>query len=704
MKKSLFILSAALLPFVFSCRENAPQEDLFVKLDRTELSFDNLGTVHDGATVYPYDQAYAQQKDDDTYLCPRLTLRSNLDSWEIVPEYAEDKSWIFIQPSTGSGSGKFFVSVDENRYAAPRTAVVNVVSHGKVQTSFTIAQTGAEPYLELDMGGITRYSVAPEGCDVLLRLKTNAQWNIVASDPSWLEFLDRADESIVIRVQPNPGDDKRSSELVISMAGEGGEDLKCSFIITQLGSAEAFSKATRKNFSEVLGLSGTIEENIYVEGCVVSDYRAQNVAKHRVTTTVKGATVTHTARNTQMWLQNDAGDALCVEFASSAENKLLPGTRVKVHLVGMTAGVETETGMYRINGLSQAYLHDITEGAVPAPFEITDLSKVPEYENKLVVLKNVAFAMPYGTLFNVDELNSSRVYEFFEDASPNEYAHLLVNAAGQSVRLMTAGSVPWRHVKLMPKGSGDVVGIVCRRLRFGVPEFVIRLQSLDGLRISDDESTSFYRPLVRFGPFTEKLDMEKLVSDIGFAEMKTSRTSKVAAAGGNTDVMTLNAWAYIWNTTFAEGNEIFPSRTESNMYSVINASQWYNGTGTSITDDPGEAWIITLSTLTAGTGKLYLAFANASYARGPKDFRLEWSTDEATSIDDWNAISDYEAYSLNANWALGVYFIPLPDEMKGKEKVVIRHRVSSEESTYTYTHLINTGGTNRIAYWTLIEM
>jgi len=703
MKKFSILVFVVLLPLAFSCKDDIQHEDLFVKLDATDFSFDNFGTVYKGSTKYPYTQAYAQQKEDGSYLCPRLSLRSNLDSWEIVPEYAEDRSWLFMQPSSGKGSGKFFLSVDENLFAAQRSAVVNVVSDGKVYASFNITQTGADPYLELDMGGISRYSAAAEGCDINLRLKTNVQWTITASDPSWLEFLDRTDNSLTVRVKPNTAEDKRSSDLEVCMAGEGGEDLKCIMTIVQLGSKMAFSKAVRKSVKDVLGLSGTIEDNIYVEGTVVSNYRAQNVAKHRISFEKQGASTVPVTKNTLMWIQDDAGDGLCLEFVASEENRYLPGIRAKVHLVEMTAGTESETGMYRIMGLSGQYLHDVSEGSLPDPVEVSDLSDLSQYENKLVVLKDVHFAMPYGTLFNVDELNVTRTYDYLEDTSPREYAHLLVNSAGQSVRLLTAASVPWRHVRMVPKGSGDVCGIICRRMCFGNPEYVLRLCSPDDIRISDDESASFVRTLVRFGPYAEKRDMDKLVSDIGFAEMKTSLVSSVSATA-TTLAMTLNAWSYIWNTTFPEGTVLFPTRAESNMYSVVNSSTWYNGTGSSITDDPGEAWIVTLSTLGTGTGKLYVVFSNASYARGPKDFALEWSTDEETPIEDWNHIASYEAWSLNANWSLGIFMIPLPDEVKGLEKLVLRHRVAGPLSTYGDGVAMNTSGTNRMGFWSLIEM
>ena len=705
MKKLTILIFAALLPLLFSCQRDLPQEVPYLTVDVKGLSFGRDGTVWNGTTKYALEEAYAHEKNEETheYQCPRVSLRSNLDSWEIAPEYAEDLKWIFIHPSKGSRSGKFFVSVDENNYAASRSAVINVVSEGKVKASFTISQTGSDPYLELDMGGITNYSAVAEGCDIALRLKTNVQWNITASDPSWVEFLDRTETGLTIRVQPNTAAGQRSTDITVAMAGEGGDAMKCTLTIIQLGGNQAFTKAVRKSFSEVQALSGTIEDNIYVEGTVISDYRAMNVPKHRITIKKEGTAFNRVVQNTQMWIQDESGKGLCVEFVNVADNNLLPGTKVKVHLVGHTAGFEPETGMFRITGLSASYIHDKVEGAEPAPVEVSDLSKIAEYENSLVLLKNVSFAMPCGTLLNVDELNIDKTYSFLEDASPREYPHLLINAQGQSVRLMTACSVPWRHIMLMPKGGGDVCGIVCRRLRFGETEFVIRLRSIADIRIPDDESTAVYRTLVRFGPYAEKRDMDKLVSDVGFAEMKTSLLTTVSATA-TTLAMTLNAWAYIWDTTFPEGTVSFPTRAESNMYSVINSTTWWNGTGSSITDVPGEAWIVTLSTLGAGSGKLGLAFSNASYARGPRNFCLEWSTDEGTPADDWKHIADYDTCSLNANWQLGIFFFPLPDEMKGLEKVIIRHRVVSELSTYGETTKINTSGTNRTAYWRLMEM
>jgi len=685
-----------------SCRiEDKADEYLYIKDVEESYDFSRDGTVIDGKNVYEFATCYASSA-----LCPRLDLYSNLEEWSIEPEYESDLEWVACWPKNGSQCGKFYIMVDENKSAIAREATFNVLSAGKVKANFTVKQDGSTPYLELGMGGSTGYYAAADGGEFELKLNTNTLWNIEAEDDSWISFGDRTATSIIVKVDENTDTQVRSNRIYITEAGEKEVPLSLTFKVSQLGSNEAFSKASKTTIAQVKAtyMSGVVKDNVWFEGTVINDYTKKNVAKEYISNTLQGTVTVPVADTRQMWL-DDGTDGICVEFISGIENIYPAGTKMKLHCVGKDVVVDESTGAYSLTGFSSAYVHDAEQTEGVKPVEITDLTTLPNYENRLVTLKNVQFALPLGTYLNTDERQHKQaVWPYLLDESIDEYAHILYNKAGQSVKLFSSSTFTQRHCRLMPSGAGDVTGIVVRRLSLTGIEYVIRLRSNDDNQVSDDPSTAFSSVVVRFGPFTEAKDMSMVKAEVGNGRMKTSMFETVTAATGSA-AMYLNAWSTIFNTTFPEGTIVFPTPSDKNQYRSLNSQVWWNGTGTTLTDWQGEAWIFNISTKNFGTsGKYYLVFVNGSYGDGPLNFQLEWSTSETTPVDNWNTIAPYQTCSWNANWQARTFFFPLPDEIRNHEDICIRHRVMSNQSSKAASSGIGLTATNRTSYWAIIKI
>ncbi|MBP9998496.1 MAG: BACON domain-containing protein [Bacteroidales bacterium] len=696
-KSALLAVGTAL---AFSCSKSPEPETpyLFIKDRQETYEFGSKGTVVSGNTVYKLEEAYAQEN-----LCPRLELFSNVERWEIRTTVEGDTDWLFFWPNEGSGSGRFFMTVGQNTTAQSRSADIIVLGDGKVMEQFSIYQAGESPYLSLDMGGIDSYYAVPEGCEFRLKLRTNTLWRVNVDGGDWASVISRDDSCVDLKIGPNSGDENRSLTVRIKESGETALP-ELAFTINQLGASESFAKAKSMKIADVLSAytAGVIQDNVWTEGTVISDFNSLNVEKHRITYVKEGSVDVPSVDNRQMWIQDSDGTPLCVEFVSVAENCYPAGTRLKLHLVGKEAGREPETGMYRITGFSSGFVHDAAAGTAVTPVEISDLSTVAEYENRLVTLKNVQFAMPYGTYLNVDERNAAKVWEYLEDASTRSYAHILLDRYGNSIKLYTSSACPWRHSRQMPAGCGDVSGIIVRRKGLCGDELVLRMQKAEDNRIPDSDDNVFAKAVVRFGPFPLAYSADQVKADVGVADIKTSMFTRVSNVTSS-DAMYLNVWSTIWNCTFSPDLHTFPTPAEANQYHALNAQQWYNGTGTTITDVPGEAWIITLSPIN-WKGSHYLVFASGTWNKGPKDFRLEWSTSESTPAQEWNKITDYETTSWNANYQAAPMMIRLPDEMNGLERIVIRHLVTSKSTTYDASSTIGATATNRMCYWSVLEI
>lgn len=713
MKRTLLIAFTIMISLLAaSCAKEKEYGNSFLRLEGEieddQLTFSSKGTVYNGSTKVKLEEAFST-----TGLCPRLTIMSDMEEWEVVPELEEDSEWLFFWPSKGSECGRFFVSVDENRYAEVRSSRVNIVSGGKVMKTITINQYGSAPYLDLDMGGISRFNVAAEEGSITVKLKTNTLWNAeIMGDAPWIRLGDMDDNSITIDYEANSGDDARNATFSVTRVDDSEIPLSLTFTIVQIGGKSSFTKASPISIAELKRQykgSEEIEDNLYVEGTVISDYRTYNVESHFIKYEQEGNLYVASFSGIPVWIEDSEGNGLCIEFITPAEAAYEPGTKMKVHVVGQNFTTDPASGVLRIAGLTSAYIHDAAPGEPVKPAEVTDLSTIDRYEDCLVTLKDVQFAVPYGTYFNMDNRQVNMVYTLFPamiDATVKQYPHILYDRNGNTIRLFSASTFLDRHCRLMPKGAGDITGVISRRhSQGGREELVIRLRDDSDNKVAENESDGFAKTLVCFGPFAERIDMNEVRANIGSGQIKTSVFTKATAASSATS-MYFNAYASIWTKTFDNvTKDTTPIKPDpSNQYWALNSQLWYNATGTTLTDNPGEAWIITTNTLNAGSGKLFLVFDNGTYSAGPKDFCLEWSTDEKLPVSQWNTIREYEVSSWNANFQPGEFMFALPDEMKGLERVVIRHRVVGSASAYAPSREINTTGTNRMCYWKIIEL
>ena len=705
--KTIVALFIAVCMSWASCTDEPEDRKLYCQIEdgQTEFEFESQGTVYDkNGNRYSLYEAYAKGT------APRLSFYSNYDEWRLEPAFKGDEEWVYLWPNSGTGSGRFFLTVDENPEASARRTEINVISHNRVVHSFSITQKGANPVLELDMDGMTRQTVIAEGGVVNLKVRTNTLWkpSVSQSAGSWISFRDQSDSEVTIVAEANPEDDPRSADVVLTMSGSGNESVRQVFTVIQQGGRSAFSRARKVTVAELLRLTGeragTIDENLYVEGWVTSDRTKNNVEQHFISYDKADGRYVASVKNRQMWLQDDSGKGICVEFTKDEYNSYALDDLLTLHVADQSFAVDEQTGTLKLAGIMPSAVKNAVRGGQATPVSVSSLADMSAYENTLVTLRNVSFALSYGTLFNTDERFCYYTDENLAqlDASTRQYPHLLFDGEGNAIRLYTACTFPDRHARMIPSGSGDLTGIVTKRITKGREEYIIRLRSDADNAVSDHAATSLAKPIVRFGPFETNVSSDNVRADYGSGTIKTSMFSQISATSSSTSMYWV--WGAIHRQTRDASSDGFPAPDINNQYAAINAQNWYDGTGTSLTDALGEAWIVSADTRAAGSGTLWLIFATATYRNGPRDFVIEWNDSESAPLAEWKRIEEYESCSWNANYQAKVYMVRLPDELKDKASVVIRHRVTSRATTKTENGQITSTGTNRMCYWSIVEL
>ncbi|MCC8019142.1 MAG: DUF5689 domain-containing protein [Rikenellaceae bacterium] len=619
---------------------------------------------------------------------------SNLPEWQIyVDYYTERDTWVDVFESKGKGDGRFTVAVEPNsEQAFERQAQVQIVSGGQVYATVDVSQKAASPYIRLDMHGMDEIYAGNRGATRVIKLDTNVPFTVQA-DEEWISAGENDGTNQELIIAPNSADGERQARVKFVMVGTGNETVNTEILVTQTGNEMDIDFATASTVADVLAAfspGSIINSNIYVDAYVISDYSTCNFED-----------------NVMIVQEGDKG--LWIEFADEDENTIETGTKLRIHLTGYPIVLESSTGRTKIVGFSGSesiISSEKTSGI--EPIVLDDTRDIENYENVLVKLPAVEFAVPVGTYVNSSEIEyqtPGNATSLAEADTPMESCHILRDAQGRTARLYSSYRFTDKFVRLMPKGSGPVTGIAVRRIRGTAVETVLRLRSDRDNGVSDDPATALTREIVRFGPWSSLDRMTTIYPDAGTGNFKNSRTGTVDASSSDQRMY--------WSWSFSR---VAPATGIGNFYMGIpgmvnkvelqnvslNCQTWWNATGSSITDASGKAWIITTST--AGTSNpLLLSFLTSSSQTGPKFLAIEYAEDESAPLSQWTHIADYTAQDWNSNYQLIQYHFELPAELIDRDRIVIRMRVTENKQARN-ENAIATGGTNRIGYWAIHEL
>lgn len=615
---------------------------------------------------------------------------SDVGDWELMPTYEEDWEWITAWPARGSNDARFSIKVEENTSAYPRSSDLNIVANGKIAATITLNQDGAEPYLELLFSSDTKLA-SSLGEEFKIKVSSNIDWSAdIPAEAGWLKLGEHTDEYQIFTVEENTVDQERSTTVTFSAPGAS---LSQTLNVTQAKPSESFHESRKVSIADILAMTGggagTVDENVYIEAYVVSDYTSGNFQPE------------------QMCVQDESGKGLCIEFDDESSNDYALNSKLTIHLYGMSASVDSETGAPKFGNFTRTMIMKNEESSGIAPIEIDDVSTIADHEYCLVKLRNVEYVVPYGTYLNINEtvLNADYAGYDITNSLPfseknNEYVQLLRDAYGNVTQLYTFHTFIYRASRMIPEGTGDITGVVMRRIKNEGTVYHIRMRKLEDDAVSDDPSTRRSKTVMQIGPWTEyQQGLEKATASIGIGQLKESATGEsiaVNSSAGNASMYFQPAWTRSCTASLVDGTWIplYANSTDV-IYYCITAQDWWQNNYNRIEDCDGTAWILPVST--AGyTGQLSLDFAAASSSSGPLNFCVEWATDENAPLDYWTEIATYAVTNASTSQAMKLYTIDLPQECCDRSDLVLRMRVYNNRRAKNTSTPIDRAGTSRL--------
>lgn len=644
-------------------------------------------------------------------------MYSNQGPWVVEPEYRGDEAWIDIWPNEGNNDGRFTLTVSENRNAETRISNMNVVIGSTVVKSVRIQQIGSAPSILLDMGS-DNTMVLQGGGEVTVKLISNALWKVVIpEDAGWITAGDHTGSSQTLVIASNPGAERKAT-VRFQVVGTGNESIYVDYTITQFDSVSDPMNGKQISISELYDIcpdGGVIEENLWIEGTVINDISRMNMDPER------------------MFIQDESGRGIRLDFESEAENYYEIGTRVKVHLYKREFRKDGDSGAMYFGGITSSAVFSVEEGEPMQPVDVTDIADLDRLENTLVRIKDVSFLFPWGTYmavspdqfwYNSQKKNtSSLAYCDGHDLC----GQTVVSADGRSVRIMSTSTFLDRHARTMPSGSGDITGIVCRYVKAGVRENVLFIRSDEDNTVSSDPADCQFNTVVRFGPFSAESDLDRISASVGAGQMKTSVFESVGPTAG---VQMNWGWYYlrkapasvIVDPATGVQTEDPPVNSKDPIHVCVSTQKLWSASGSTInrtgadpSDDgqmKGEAWIFNIEDFSpVSGGDLYLNFTESSSQTGPMYYVIEWNEDENAPMDEFRKIADFTSPDLYSSSQCEHFRFRLPDEMKSLERFTIRFRVTKDwnagngmvNGKTTSATGIGIVGSTRIGIWSITE-
>ena len=622
---------------------------------------------------------------------------------EAVPDTLHVIPWISNMKIEAEDGLHIAYDVAENATGAPRNAVMSMVvsaADGAVyNASQTITQGTDSPALKLSetageySGFPATYTIPASENNVF------AYGRFITCDSSeeWIPSVSLTADGMVFTVTRNDTGAPRTGTARAVFNDGAGTTLTAEYKVTQSAYPGAIS------FQDVRGMvPGTLAEDKYIEGFIVSDPSSANVCQN--SQTAQFAFDFEESYKTAYIESTDGQFGFRLRFATREDNVTERWSRVRVSINGLTLVRQDDPLCFTLEGLTAASIIETVTGpdefGVPAKKKA--LSELTDSDIfTMVSLQDIEIMCKDGSYTNCTDgysLKDDTVNPLSGTTSPRwDTAPLLMSdKSGNVIYMLTNSLVPWRRsgitygngAEVVAQGSGTYRGIITAEdlVRYGeLGRYKIRPMTRNDIRL---ENPAFSKTIVEWNWNDAKTDV---VPEIGsgtldfydatlaatpdFNSMMSHEYDKKGQAGlvPNAALLATRKW---WNFSTDEGEyfDISFSTAGISGSNLVFGIVWNHGIMNNSTLDSPAHWNL-----------LYSIDGGASFKPVPgaeiiKNRSIVWWS--GTGQDACPGFKDH--------------LRKLPAECFGKDKVILRMQVADKvtdkaPATSSATYLTNLG-------------
>ncbi len=248
------------------------------------------------------------------------------------------------------------------------------------------------------------------------------------------------------------------------------------------------------------------ENDLFIEGVVISDYRSENVA---VNPNLTHSFVDIGVNDRTAYIQESDGSiGIRLLFTSPVHNRLERYDHVRLNLTGCTVERHADPDMITVSGLKSSNVLGKTSGVSSdiktkerGISELTDADIFTE-----VTLKDVDVACKNGCWTNIYEAYSQYCHnihqslDYVQNKRMDSWATLMRDVRGDCIYLMVNTLCPWRRDgNVLPQGLGDVRAVVVsenlRRYGGDMGRYSIRPMYREDIQLSGKASSTPWKTI-----------------------------------------------------------------------------------------------------------------------------------------------------------------------------------------------------------------
>ncbi|MEG0806790.1 MAG: DUF5689 domain-containing protein [Alistipes sp.] len=624
-----------------------------------------------------------------------------------------------------TGDTKFKVHYQTND-GFPRQAAI-LVSAGSRNDTVYVRQKGfRDPQLTFSTKSIT---VLGDGGQAIAQLATNLeltdlqqQISYTNKDASeWISDLEISNGFLILQTGANT-DPKalRNARIVLTYRNGWNEKLSSTLYITQANALNKFGNDV--TFAEVRDVAGVVNDDLIIEGRIISDAGNGNNGENTMKTTTS---IDYTGTYRTAYIQNlDGTMGFMIKTVNEEDNIFERYSKVRILLKGAKVSQEGDPQRYTISGITSAMVLTSENGSA------TDLPVKTKFYNELtdddvytwVNLKDCELPVRKGSLTPINEGYARNCGTSRE----SKYPMLVRDIKGNAFYMLTNTTCKYRRDgQMLPYGSGTISGVIVHEShdRFvwmgeqdmgNLGRYQLRHLTRADIALQPDFANSFSALLTEYrygkmeshvfhpttgdnGSLTFTLP-DKATGDAGWA---TSDPSYLGPIGNKANFDKTGSTSGI-HTGCKNGNGVIEGGKQMCTSENTNAdgkgnvsgadySAWTNECAWWNTEtDRSEAWLLKLSTQGISTEVLSLQVAMLNKTiGGPRYIRVDWSEHGDNNRDDaWNPISEFQLPDV-VDWNTTQYWqsagykyvnIALPLDMLGREQVTIRFSAANERA------------------------
>ncbi len=600
----------------------------------------------------------------------RLQVYSDGD-WKVLKE--EEAAWVSFDRTAGKGKGDVVVSFQSNKDQLPR-AVKILISSGDKTDTVIFQQKGLAPELRFDDDSAVGIG---NGGELKTVLATNVPFGDIGQNISyetgsdWISGLKMEGKYLKVNLSANTQPEVRNGKILLFYKDAFGSITKDSILVTQ-NPKGAYENAVLKDFAFVKTMlaAGTILDDIYIEGIVMSDKGNPNMGlnlnkatnKHEMDKTENAITV---------YIQSlDGRSGIHLRTRTAGDNVYGRFEKVKLWLKDLTLRKETNPSRVILDNVPSLNVMSKEPGQPVSPRQVYIRDLTDEDLFTYVKLKDVEISVPSGSYFNINEGYNLRT---------GTYPMNIRDINGNSLYVMTNIDVPYRRGgKRVPQGSGDISGILVyeQLQRYGgnLGRYSIRHLTEADISLQQSRESGFSNVLVEWSRFknefvaTPSAEQNPLTPDIGNGVLTHSEK-------GALDFSSAGIYAGTDYNALAQEPSGAKGAVSNGAWAV---KSWWN-----TAKNRGSWWLIRVSTKGITT-PVSLQIEGHNDIGGPRNFIVEWSeTGDENGV--WNQVGEYTLEDV-VNWAntlltqvpgMKVVNFQFPLAASGLDNLFIRLRVKN---------------------------